>query len=68
MSESQIKFLVELGELFKKYEVRVDGYDDYNGEDHYIGTSYEFNGNDISVPVESLSKSIEQANIIVKTC
>ncbi len=49
MSETQMKFLVELGELFKKYGVQVDGYDDYDGEENYTGTNYELNGNDISV-------------------
>lgn len=62
MSETQIKFLVELGELFKKYGVQVNGYDDYDGEENYTGTNYELNGNDISVSVGNLPEAIERAN------
>jgi hypothetical protein len=62
MSEKQNKFLVELGELFNKYGVKVDDYDDYDGSEEYIGTNYALNGDDISISVGNLSEAIARAN------
>jgi hypothetical protein len=62
MSEKQNKFLVELGELFNKYGVKVDDYDNYDESENYIGTDYVLNGDDISVSAGNLSEAIARAN------
>jgi hypothetical protein len=62
MSEKQIKFLVELGELFNKYGVKVDDYDNYDESKNYIGTDYALNGDGISVSAGNLMEAIARAN------
>lgn len=46
------KFMSELKELFKKYNVRVEEAEEYNFEEEYCGSTYWLRGPSINVPVD----------------
>lgn len=48
------EFINEMKALFEKYQVRIIGFDDYDGNEEYCGTNHYFYSRcgEINIPIE----------------
>jgi len=50
------KFKEEISQVMKKYGVKLEGYDDYDGEENWKGCHYAFVGPEIHFGVSELEE------------
>jgi hypothetical protein len=48
-------FIAELRALMAKHQVNLVGHDNYDGEENFAGTDYEFAKGDRTFPVDRIS-------------
>lgn len=61
MNKKTTAFLNALVNLCVSHGVKLSGSDQYDGDEKFIGTSYEFDGNGISLPVKEAAEALESA-------
>lgn len=58
--ERKEQFMAELADLCKKFGVKINDYDNYNGDEEYSGTTFYFIGEGIDVALDELQRSINK--------
>lgn len=67
MTQKSDDFFVELGMLFVKYGVSIDGHDEYDGGDNYCGTEWELWVDGRTVSIKELAKVLRDVRRVWKS-